>query len=200
MKTVAMWCWGALAALAAVSPALGQYKVIGPDGRVTYTDRPAPGEARAVAKAPQADAVELPYELRQVVSRYPATLYAAPGCSPCERARAMLRQRGVPFKEFTAATTEDAAELQRREGTTDLPILRLGAQRLQGYAADDWQATLDAAGYPRTSRLPSSYRPPAAQPLAGVPAAADRRRPAPAAPELSTPTPILPAASGAFRF
>lgn len=199
MKTVAMWCWGALVALAAVSPALGQYKVIGPDGRVTYTDRPAPGEARAVAKAPQADAVELPYELRQVVSRYPATLYAAPGCSPCERARAMLRQRGVPYKEFTATTSEDAAELQRREGATDLPILRLGAQRLQGYAADDWQATLDAAGYPRTSRLPSTYRQPAAQPLVNVPTAGAPARSS-ALPPRDRPMEVMPAASGAFRF
>src|SRR5665213_2717832 len=70
-------------------PALAQFKVVGPDGKVTYTDRaPNVGEGRVTAlgvhTAPAAAEAELPFELRQVASRYPVTLYSTSGaCEPC---------------------------------------------------------------------------------------------------------------------
>lgn len=195
---------GGLAWLLLAGAAVAQYKVVGPDGRVTYTDRPPAGaEARplggvAVATPP----AELPYALRQAVARYPATLYTAPGCSPCDSARALLRQRGVPVREVRIERAEDIAELQRREGRIELPILRLGAQRLQGFEAETWQATLDAATYPRTSQLPPTWRPVPPQPL--VPVEADEAAPAARrgaeAPRPAAAAPVLPAASGSFRF
>ena len=36
--------------------------------------------------------------------------------------------------------------------------MMLGAQVLRGFAADSWTQYLDAAGYPRESRLPSTYQ------------------------------------------
>ena len=194
------WC-GGLAALLLAGTAAAQYKVVGPDGRVTYTDRPVPGAVtKPVGPATAAPMAELPYALRQAVSRYPATLYTAPNCSPCDSARALLRQRGIPSSEITIVRTEDIAELQHREGTVQLPLLRLGAQRLQGFEANDWHATLDAAGYPRTSQLPRTWRAAPARPL--VPDTTEAVTPprdlAPA--PAPAPAPVLPAASGSFRF
>ncbi|HEY9238447.1 MAG TPA: DUF4124 domain-containing protein, partial [Burkholderiaceae bacterium] len=37
---LAWLCWVPLVALLAGTPAHAQYKVVGPDGKVTYTDRP----------------------------------------------------------------------------------------------------------------------------------------------------------------
>jgi hypothetical protein len=81
------------------------YKVVGPDGRITYTDR-APGvnEGRVSPlggrTVPVVNEVVLPVELRQAATRYPVTLYTTSGvCEPCDAARAQLRQRGVPHRE-----------------------------------------------------------------------------------------------------
>lgn len=198
--------WGLAALwLLLVGTASAQYKVVGPDGRITYTDRPPAGPAARLSGAERAAApvpVELPYDLRQAMARYPATLYTAPNCSPCDSARGLLRQRGVPVREFSVVRAEDLAELQRREGAIELPILRLGSQRLQGFEASDWQTTLDAATYPRTSRLPPTWRAAPAQPL--VPVATQEPDPAstgaPRLRPIPNAAPVLPAASGQFRF
>jgi glutaredoxin len=200
LKTGILWTLTLLGVLAA-GTAVAQYKVVGPDGRVTYTDRPVPGGVTkpvGSAAAPGATAEELPYELRQVASRYPATLYTSANCSPCDSARSLLRQRGIPLREYSIERAEDLAELQRREGSAQLPILRLGAQRLQGFESGDWQATLDAAGYPRSSRLPPTWRATPAQPLVPEVAEPAARPTAPA--RVTAPAPVLPAASGSFRF
>lgn len=150
----------------------GPYKVTGPDGRVTYTDRPA-NDARSVRPLGAASAVSpadsgwldgLPFALRQVALRFPVTFYSAAGCAPCDMGRQLLQQRGVPFKEFKV---EPGAgnELRRREGTDNLPVLRVGQQQLLGFEAGEWQQTLSAAGYPATSALPGNWQAPAVQSL-----------------------------------
>lgn len=141
--------------------AWAQYKVVGPDGKITYTDTPPPtGKAQPVGR-PAGEGVDtenLPYELRQVVGRYPVTLYTTSNCGACDAARSLLRQRGVPFTERTVNTSADAALLVQNEGGTDLPVARLGAQQLKGFNSADWNGYLDAAGYPKQSQLPTSYK------------------------------------------
>lgn len=180
--------------------AWAQYKVVGPDGKITYTDNPPPtGKVQPVGR-PAGDSVEtenLPYELRQVAGRYPVTLYTTSNCGACDSARSLLRQRGVPFTERTVNTSADAALLVQNEGGTDLPVARIGGQQLKGFNSADWSGYLDAAGYPKQSQLPASYKfrdPAPLAPLTVRPPAATATRPAnppapapaPAAPE---PTP-----------
>ena len=75
--------------MCAAIPGLAQYKVIGADGKTTYTDRPpTTSEGRVTAlrarNAPVVNEAALPFELRQVASRYPVTLYVSSGaCEPC---------------------------------------------------------------------------------------------------------------------
>jgi glutaredoxin len=162
--------WLALAAALSVSAAHAQYKVVGPDGKITYTDRvPTPSDGKATALGARGSAgpseVPLPAELRQVASRYPATLYVTAGaCAPCDAARQLLRQRGIPFSEKIVAP-EDGEAIQRLTGGRDAPTLTLGSQALRGLSAETWNSYLDAAGYPRESRLPSNYRNPEPAPL-----------------------------------
>ena len=169
--------------LAVALPASALYKVVGPDGKVTYTDRPPPAAATgmpsrvtpmATAAIPPATAAALPTELRQVAARYPVTLYVLPNCAPCDSARTLLRQRGIPYAEKIVATEDDAETLQRLVGTRDAPTLTIGSQPLRGLSADTWNAYLDSAGYPRESRLPAGFQFSAATPLV------ERREAAPA--------------------
>lgn len=147
-----------------------QYKVIAADGKVTYTDRPpvAAGERISRLKAnagPSASDAALPAELRQATQRYPVTLYVTPECTPCDTGRQFLRQRGVPHAEKNVTTTEDGDALMRLTGGRDAPALTIGAQVVRGMSSETWTSYLDAAGYPKESKLPAGYQFPAATPL-----------------------------------
>jgi glutaredoxin len=186
--------WAPLVALLAALPSQAQYKVIGPDGKVTYTDRPpttSDGKVTALGArgtSPVATDAALPLELRQPAARYPVTLYTVTGsCEPCQTARTLLRQRGVPFAEKQVQSPEDSEALERISGGRDAPTLSIGTQTLRGYAPEVWASYLDAAGYPRESRLPASYQYPAPTSIverreanAARPAAASAPSPAPA--------------------
>ena len=170
--------------------AQGVYRIVGPDGKVTFSDRPPP-DANAqptrpgAAPAPPAGNDALPYELRQLNSRFPVTLYTGADCSPCTVARAYLGSRGIPYTERTVATNDDIAALQRLSGADSVPFATIGGQHLSGFSQAEWAQYLDAAGYPKQSQLPPNYRRPAAAPLVAVPAqpaapAADKASAAPA--------------------
>lgn len=188
------------------------YRIVGPDGKVTFSDRPpadatSAQAARAPSVGPAANNAELPFGLRQVVSRFPVTLYTGSDCAPCVSARNLLAQRGVPFTERTVSTNEDIAALQRLSGNASLPFGTVGGQQLAGFSDTEWTRYLDAAGYPKQSQLPPSYRnnPPtplvaikAAEPAAAASAAAPATRAAaqrqrPPAPVNDGPTPSNPA-------
>ena len=154
----------ALLMLLAALPCQAQYKVVGPDGKVTYTDRtPTAGDGKVTslgtrAAAPAGDTA-LPPELRQAAARYPVTLYVTVGaCEPCQTARQLLRQRGIPITEKQVQSVEDSDALERLSGGRDVPTLSIGTQTLRGLAPEVWNSYLDAAGYPRESRLPASYQ------------------------------------------
>lgn len=155
--------------------AQGVYRIVGPDGRVTYSDQPQPDQASArsidnAAKtvAASANNAPLPFALRQVVSRYPVTLYTSTDCAPCNHGRNLLHSRGVPYVEKTINTQQDAEALQRISGATSLPFLTIGTQQIKGYSDTEWTQFIDAAGYPRQSILPANYQRPAASPLVAV--------------------------------
>lgn len=155
----------------AALPALAQFKVVGPDGRITYTDRPPVGDTAKVAafraggSGEVATNASLPQDLRQVASRYPVTLYTAADCAPCDAGRQLLAQRGIPYVEKRAASDEDHHALVRITGGNTIPVLTVGSQVLRGHNPNEWANYLDAAGYPQESRLPRGWKPPAATPL-----------------------------------
>ena len=202
-------CAAAWALVGAAAPAWSQYKVINPDGSVTYTDRPPIAAnvritpmGRPGARAPAGAEAALPAELRAPAQRNPVTLYTSNECAPCDSGRRLLQSRGVPYTERRIVTEDDAAALDRLVGGRTVPALTIGAQPLRGLSEADWSAYLDAAGYPRENKLPRSWQPPVVTPLverttpAASPAAA-APRPAPAAarsPEESAPAP------GTIRF
>ena len=185
----------ALCALAAGAAQAQMYRSVGPDGRVTYTDKPpasAGAASPSTASAAPSGGGALPYELNRTVQRYPVTLYTSKDCAPCNTGRNLLVNRGVPFTEKTVESNDDIAALQRLAGNNSLPLVTIGGQQLKGFNDADWSQYLDAAGYPKTSQLPSTYRRPAATPLV---AARATQTPAPAgapAPEASAAAPAAP--------
>lgn len=181
----------------AASIAQPVFRIVGPDGKVTFSDKPP---AVSNAKITSATGVgvassSLPFELRQVAQKYPVTLYTGENCSPCQSARAMLITRGVPFSEKTVTTADDSQALLRLSGENSLPFATIGGQQLKGFSDAEWTQFLNAAGYPAASVLPANYRQPAATPLVTVAAAPATTTPAAPA-RAAAPTPIpTPAAA-----
>jgi glutaredoxin len=193
------WIAAAAAALVLAAPsAHALFKVVGPDGKVTYTDRPPPveqGRATTVNRdgSSATTDVSLPFALRQVMAKFPVTLYTAAKCEACDLGRALLVRRGIPFSERTATTEEDKEAWEKIVGGQEAPVLRVGGQVMRGFSAGAWEETLDVAGYSRTSQLPPNYKAAAATPLV-------ERRPArpavtPAADAAPAPAPVDQAAN-----
>ncbi|MCA3238848.1 MAG: glutaredoxin family protein [Curvibacter sp.] len=183
------------------------YRIVGPDGRVTFTDKPPTGAGRATTMGPGGRAsqgggptlADLPIELRQAMGRYPVTLYSGDNCLPCDDGRTLLNSRGIPVTEKMVKTSKDAEALKAITQQQSLPVLTIGGQVLTGYSPLEWGQYLDAAGYPKTSQLPSSYRNPPVTPLVPLVEAAPAQAPAsspseqPAAPEAPPLPPLGPA-------
>ncbi|MFO1329386.1 MAG: glutaredoxin family protein [Rubrivivax sp.] len=174
-----MKTWLALLACTLAGTAWGQYKIVQPDGSVTYSDRPPTGDTggkvtslgrRGVASGSGGGEPSFPIDLRQAAARYPVTLYTGADCPPCDEARKALQQRGIPYAERRILLEEDMAQLARLSGGRTLPTATIGVQPLRGWNPDEWTSYLDLAGYPRESRLPRGWQPAAATPL--VPRAA----------------------------
>ncbi|MCC2676528.1 MAG: glutaredoxin [Ramlibacter sp.] len=193
------------AALWAVPASAQVFRIVGPDGKVTFSDRPPPDGKATAANSVQMPAAAgsstatLPLELRNAATRFPFTLYTSRECAPCNTARSFLAQRGVPFTERTVTTQADIDALQKIAGQPRVPFATLGGQHLAGFSESEWTGYLDAAGYPKTSQLPPTFRNPA--PTALVPVqvreAAVAEDPSPARAELpsrdSTQSPANPA-------
>lgn len=150
------------------------YRIVGSDGKITFSDKPPPAATSAKVTSGTGTSggkvvgPSLPFELRQVASKYPVTFYTSDNCGPCAAARSMLITRGIPFTEKTVSTPEDSQALQRLSGDNSLPFVTIGGQQLKGYSDAEWTQFLNAAGYPSSSILPTNYRQPAATPLVTI--------------------------------
>lgn len=195
--------FAAVAATLAAPSAHALFKVVHPDGRVSYSDRPPESEAGKAAPrvTPVTNSVHagasdgaLPHEVREAARRFPVTLYTADGCDPCAQGRELLMRRGIPFNERRATSAEDRAAWKGTTGSTEAPVLAVGAERIAGFNSSSWTSSLDAAGYPSTSKLPTTYKQAEVSNIA-PPKAAPKAAPKPA------PAPVAaPPAPGGIRF
>ncbi len=191
---VLSWAWP--------SASWALYKQVGPDGRVTYTDRPSQVDAKPLrtreAPGTPTDLSKLPFDLRQVAERLPVVFYAGKDCAPCNSARDWLKAHGIPFQEWAINTREDTEAFKKLDGGNQLPVLRIGSQRLLGFRSQEWASYLDLAGYPKANKLPADFTWPEPQALAPKP-----NKPAEAPPAATPSAPAAPVEGGApsgFRF
>lgn len=161
-------------------PAYAQlYKWVGPDGKVTYSDVPPPKTAAKVEKKSVAlgnAEASLPFELATAARSNPVTLYTAAQCGPCDAARQLLTERGIPFTEKTVNGYEEQTRFRKITGGLDFPYLQVGANNRKGFESDSWNSALTQAGYPTNNMLPRGYQ---NRPAAPIIAAKPKEEPAP---------------------
>jgi uncharacterized protein DUF4124/glutaredoxin len=158
----ARWPWmvvSAVAALALCANAGAQpkelYRYIDADGKVVYSDKPPPPNAKSVQPKRIGENVidtsEVPLAARMASERYPVTLYTFDCGEPCQSAVALLNKRGIPFSSINVSEPPGAAKLMALTGSNLAPVLQVGDKLVsKGMSEQRWQAMLDEAGYPRT--------------------------------------------------
>jgi glutaredoxin len=146
------------------------YKWKDAQGVTHFSDTPPPPsvarvEVKTYAGGDAPDA-GLPYELAQAAKNFPVVLYTTADCAACDKARNLLRARGIPYGEKSVVSTADQAILKQNGGGNQLPFLTIGSGKYTGFETTTWDNALSAANYPAQSQLPPSYRQAAVRPAA----------------------------------
>jgi glutaredoxin len=149
--------WGVAAAVVATNAA-GQnqqvYRYVDKEGRVVYSDRGPPSDAKEVqAKRMRGNLIEdtvVPIAAQQAQERFPVTLYSFSCGEVCTQAESLLNRRGVPFTTVNVETPEGAEQLNKMTGELRAPVLQVGDRTfVKGYSEAQWNTALDDAGYPK---------------------------------------------------
>ncbi len=162
-----------VAATVVATSAAGQnqqvYRYVDKEGRVVYSDRGPPSDAKEVqAKRMRGNLIEdsvVPIAAQQAQERFPVTLYSFSCGEVCTQAEGLLNRRGVPFTTVNVETPEGAEQLNKMTGELRAPVLQVGDRTfVKGYSETQWNTALDDAGYPKAQpprRTAPSRAPPA---------------------------------------
>jgi hypothetical protein len=130
------------------------YRYVDKDGRVVYSDRGPPTDARDVqSKRLRGNVIEnneMPIASQQAQERFPVTLYSFDCGEVCRQGEALLNRRGVPYSGVNVETPEGAEQLSKMTGELRAPVLQVGDRTfIKGYSEAQWNKALDEAGYPK---------------------------------------------------
>jgi hypothetical protein len=143
-----------LASGCAIAQTQQVYRYLDTDGRVGYSDKPPPADARnAQAKRIGRNSIEtseLSFATQQAQERFPVTLYTFSCGVVCDTAQGLLNKRGVPHTVVDVAQGDGADRLKKLTNGLEAPALQVGDQVATGFNEARWQSLLTDAGYPKT--------------------------------------------------
>lgn len=143
-----------LASGCAIAQTQQVYRYLDTDGRVVYSDKPPPADARnAQAKRIGRNSIEtseLSFATQQAQERFPVTLYTFACGVVCDTAQGLLNKRGVPHTVVDVAQGDGADRLKKLTNGLEAPALQVGDQVATGFNEARWQSLLTDAGYPKT--------------------------------------------------
>jgi glutaredoxin len=140
--------------LAASAAAETVYKVVGPDGEISYSDKPPSDRARPTntlefRNLPSSplpvevlrfrEQLEKSAESRISAARAPragdVALFTASWCGHCKRAKAHLAASQIAYIEYDIESVEGMRAFIGAGGSGGVPLLVAGERRIQGYSA-----------------------------------------------------------------
>ena len=158
---------GILSCTLAVSAAAETvYKVVGPNGEITYSDKPPSDRARSntlefhnLPSSPLPaqvlrfrEQLEKSAESRIKAARAPrageVALFTAIWCGHCKRAKAHLASGQIAYVEYDIESVDGMRAFIDAGGSGGVPLLVAGERRIQGYSAPAYDR-LAAAVRPR---------------------------------------------------
>ena len=129
-----------LASACAIAQTQQVYRYLDTDGRVVYSDKPPPADARnAQAKRIGRNSIEtseLSFATQQAQERFPVTLYTFSCGVVCDTAQGLLNKRGVPHTVVDVAQGDGADRLKRLTNGLEAPALQVGEQVATGFNED----------------------------------------------------------------
>lgn len=158
-------------------------------GRVYYSDQqPPPSVKNAVQKNFKGNVIDSgdSFALKTAREKFPVTLYVTACGAPCDQAKSHLEKRGIPYASKNPESGEDRAALTKLTGRSNVPVLVVGTDKIDGYEAGQWDAMLDKAGYPKAGDLgkkPTPAKPAESAKPADAPKPTDAAGPAAASPQ-----------------
>jgi len=118
------------------------YRYTDTDGRIVYSDKPPPANAKdAQAKRISRNSIEtsdLSFSTQQAQERFPVTLYTFSCGVICDTAQALLNKRGVPHTVIDVSQGDGAERLKKVTGGLDAPALQVGEQHALGFNESKW--------------------------------------------------------------
>jgi glutaredoxin len=130
------------------------YKVVGPDGKIAYSDQePEKGQSSKALNfndLPSSPVPPLPAELNKPKtaqqSRPPSVevqsrnvIFTASWCGYCKKAKAYLRNKGVSVGELDI-DTPSGRDTYRKAGGSGIPLLLYQGRRVQGFSEPAYNA------------------------------------------------------------
>ena len=155
-------CFSLAVAVATLAQAETLYKVVGPDGKITYTDQ-LPADRKSTTALQFADAPTTP--LPASVLKYQAglqkslanrlalsksigggtpTLFSASWCGYCKQAKAFMNARGIRFHEVDIDTPEGGRAYFEAGGARGVPLLIADGKRQSGFSAESYDGFFSA--------------------------------------------------------
>ena len=140
-----------------ISHAQTLYKSVGPDGKITYSDKPPISgnvekkltfrnlpstklPASASGKTAQADNKKATNKTQANVGA--VTLYTASWCGYCRQAKAYLASQRINYREVDIESESGMVEFSQAGGSGAVPLLIAGKESLQGFSPEAYDDIL----------------------------------------------------------
>lgn len=120
------------------------YKVVGPDGKVSYTDKEPKSEKAEKLKIQTYAGVPAVSSLNAAVKR--VTLFSAQWCGACRKAKAYMVSHKIAFDEWDIDTSSYAQGKLKEFGTKSIPVILVGNQRMVGFSPESFEDMRSKAG------------------------------------------------------
>jgi glutaredoxin len=122
-----------LVLLLACPVSAGVYKWTDAQGRIQYSDTPPPTTKATQLKLQTYTGPALVGKVAGADSG--VTIYTTEWCGVCKRAKAFMKQNGVPFREWDVEKSDYGETKFRQLGGSGVPLITLGADKMTGFDA-----------------------------------------------------------------
>lgn len=123
----------------------GMYKLVNPDGTVTYTDQ-APDAKSATAKVTEIKVKTYPEPVNarpapkpgftpSAISARKLTMFSATWCGVCRQAKAYLNAQKIPYDEVDVDSAPGAASFAKLGGK-GVPMFQVGDATMTGFSPE----------------------------------------------------------------
>lgn len=120
------------------------YKVVGPDGKVSYSDKEPQAEKAEKLKIQTYSGTPSVSSLDASVKR--VTLFSAQWCGHCRAAKAYFNKNKIAFDEWDTDKSYYAQRKMKEFGTKSVPVILVGNQKMIGFSPESFEAMRGKAG------------------------------------------------------